>query len=94
MLGRLRGFARRYLLADTIALSPAERWRSALGALLAVAICGALMHAMPVASHWLIAPVGASAVILFALSHSPLAQPWSVMGGYLFATEVMELQSA
>lgn len=86
MLGRLRGFARRYLLADTIALSPAERWRSALGALLAVAACGALMRAMPVAAHWLIAPVGASAVILFALSHSPLAQPWSVMGGYLFAT--------
>jgi len=30
----LTAFARRYLLADTIALSPAERWRSALGALL------------------------------------------------------------
>ncbi|MGA7179357.1 MAG: HPP family protein [Thiobacillaceae bacterium] len=31
-------------------------------------------------------PVGASAVILYALSHSPLAQPWSVIGSYLAAT--------
>jgi CBS domain-containing membrane protein len=86
MIGQLRQFARRYLVADTIALSPAERWRSAGGALLAVGVCGLLMHAMPVGAHWLIAPVGASAVILFALSHSPLAQPWSVVGGYLMAT--------
>ncbi len=86
MLPELRGFARRYLLADTIALSPAERWRSALGALLAVAVCGALLHTMPVASHWLIAPIGASAVILFGLSHSPVAQPWPLLGGYLMAT--------
>lgn len=82
----LTAFARRYLLADTIALSPAERWRSALGALLSMGLCGVLMHALPVDAHWLIAPIGASTVILFALSHSPLAQPWPVMGGYLFAT--------
>jgi CBS domain-containing membrane protein len=86
MAGKLKAFARRYLLADTIALSPAERWRSALGAFLGMGICGLLMHAMPLGNHWLIAPIGASAVILFALSHSPLAQPWSVMGGYLMAT--------
>lgn len=86
MIGKLKAFVRRYLLADTIALSPAERWRSVLGALLGVGVCGFLMHAMPIGSHWLIAPVGASAVILFALSHSPLAQPWSVAGGYLMAT--------
>lgn len=86
MTGWLRGFARRYLLADTIALSPAERWRSALGALLAMLVCGSLLHAMPVASHWLIAPIGASAVILFGLSHSPVAQPWPMVGGFLMAT--------
>jgi CBS domain-containing membrane protein len=86
MIARIQTFARRYLLADTIALSPAERWRSAWGALLSMGLCGLLMHAMPVDSHWLIAPIGASTVILFALSHSPLAQPWSVMGGYLVAT--------
>lgn len=86
MRARLKDFAYRYLLADTIALSPAERWRSALGALLSMVMCGAFMHALPVDAHWLIAPIGASTVILFALSHSPLAQPWPVMGAYLFAT--------
>ena len=30
---------------------------------------------------WLIAPMGASAVLLFAVPASPLAQPWSLIGG-------------
>ena len=30
-----------------------------------------------------LAPLGAPAVILFTLPHSPLAQPWSVAGGLL-----------
>ena len=33
------------------------------------------------ANPWLIAPMGASAVLLFAVPASPLAQPWSVVGG-------------
>nr|WP_246307973.1 HPP family protein [Chitinibacter bivalviorum] len=32
-------------------------------------------------SHWLIAPIGASAVLLFAAPASPLAQPWSIIVG-------------
>lgn len=31
--------------------------------------------------HWLIAPMGASAVLLFATPASPLAQPWSILVG-------------
>jgi CBS domain-containing membrane protein len=30
---------------------------------------------------WLIAPLGASAVLVFAVPASPLAQPWAVIGG-------------
>src|SRR5687768_2586335 len=30
---------------------------------------------------WLVAPMGASAVLVFAVPGSPLAQPWSVVGG-------------
>jgi CBS domain-containing membrane protein len=30
---------------------------------------------------WLVAPMGASAVLLFAVPASPLAQPWPVIGG-------------
>ncbi|MBX3523656.1 MAG: HPP family protein [Xanthobacteraceae bacterium] len=36
----------------------------------------------------LIAPMGASAVLLFAASHSPLAQPWSILGGNTIAALV------
>jgi CBS domain-containing membrane protein len=32
---------------------------------------------------WFVAPMGASAVLLFAVPSSPLAQPWSIMGGNL-----------
>ncbi|WP_229459356.1 HPP family protein [Massilia cavernae] len=35
------------------------------------------------ANPWFIAPMGASAVLLFAVPASPLAQPWSVIGGNL-----------
>ncbi|HGV3456690.1 TPA: HPP family protein, partial [Klebsiella michiganensis] len=30
---------------------------------------------------WFIAPMGASAVLLFGVPSSPLAQPWSIVGG-------------
>ncbi len=30
---------------------------------------------------WFIAPMGASAVLLFTMPSSPLAQPWSIIGG-------------
>ena len=40
-------------------------------------------HALGAASPWFIAPMGASAVLLFAAPASPLAQPWSLMAGNL-----------
>lgn len=83
----IRNFALNTLVADVPALSPAERWRSALGALLGLTLAAALVSVAPSsgAGRALIAPMGASAVILFALPLSPLAQPWSVVGGYLVA---------
>ena len=39
-------------------------------------------------SRWLIAPLGASAVLVFALPASPLAQPWPVIGGNMFSALV------
>jgi len=35
---------------------------------------------------WFIAPMGASALLLFAMPASPLAQPWSIVGGNLVAS--------
>lgn len=86
MFPLLKSFALRYLLADIPPLSGAECRRSALGALLGLGFCGVLMHFMPIGHRWLIAPIGASTVILFTLTQSPLAQPWPVVGSYLVAT--------
>ncbi|BAQ81041.1 HPP family protein [Pseudomonas sp. St29] len=55
----------------------------ALGTLFSVWLC-AQVFGMPVALH-LIGPLGASAVLLFAVSSGALAQPWSILGGYLCA---------
>ena len=62
-----------------------ERWRIVLGAFIGVLLTGALSHwGMDVSTAslpWLVAPLGASAVLVFAMPASPLAQPWSVVGG-------------
>ncbi|MDE2343622.1 MAG: HPP family protein, partial [Betaproteobacteria bacterium] len=71
---------------DAQPLSAAERWRSSLGALLFVGSAGLLLHAWPVGVFWLLAPVGASTVILYALPHSPVAAPWALLGSYLVGT--------
>ncbi len=68
-----------------------ERLRSGVGALLGIALTGALSHwllgnASTIA--WLIAPMGASAVLLFGVPASPLAQPWSIIGGNLVSAVV------
>lgn len=84
-LGLLKTFVRTRLVADTPALSHAESARSALGALLGAGLAGALLHLNADASFWFIGPIGGSAIILFTLPHSPMAQPWSVFGGYLTA---------
>ena len=85
---KIRALAQHLLLADTPSMSGAERRRSTLGGLLGMGFCAWLLHLVPVTAHWLLAPMGASAVILFALSHSPLAQPWPVIGSFSVATLV------
>lgn len=60
-----------------------ERARVVVGAFLGIALAGALGHWLggDEASIWLIAPMGASAVLVFGVPASPMAQPWSVVGG-------------
>jgi CBS domain-containing membrane protein len=68
-----------------------ERLRSCLGALLGIAFTGGSMLLLlgPSASiPLLVAPMGASAVLLFAVPASPLAQPWSIIGGNLVSATV------
>jgi CBS domain-containing membrane protein len=60
---------------------------SPIGALLGLAITEELSrYFLGEANPWFIAPMGASAVLLFAVPASPLAQPWSIIGGNLIAS--------
>lgn len=68
-----------------------ERARSCLGALLGIAFTGGSMFVLlgPGANiPLLVAPMGASAVLLFAVPASPLAQPWSIIGGNLVSATI------
>jgi CBS domain-containing membrane protein len=55
-----------------------------LGAIVGVGLAGliaAWLHGDGEALPWLVAPMGASAVLVFAVPASPMAQPWPVVGG-------------
>ncbi|WAH58137.1 HPP family protein [Pseudomonas silvicola] len=72
-------------------LSPRECLRATFGALLGIGITAALCTwALGLSADLplLIAPMGASAVLLFAAPASPLAQPWALLGGNLVASLV------
>ena len=69
-------------------VSLGERFRASFGALIGLSATGAVASLalgnspdVPL----LIAPMGASAVLLFAVPTSPLAQPWSIIGGNTLA---------
>lgn len=64
------------------AVNARERLRVLLGAGLGVLLAGLLTRTtLPAGLPWLVAPLGASAVLVFGLPSSPLAQPWAVLGG-------------
>ncbi len=68
-----------------------EKCRAALGAGFGV-LCAAVLSRWAAealgASFWLAAPLGASAVLVFVLPASPLAQPWPVVAGNTLSTLV------
>ncbi len=85
LLARLRA-----LWPAPMAIRPLEKWRACCGAalgVLLVAVMGSLWLSGVLAMQnnllalAIVAPIGASAVLVFAVPSSPLAQPWSVVGG-------------
>jgi CBS domain-containing membrane protein len=69
----------------------ADYLRGGLGAFVGIvlaAYAGKAFDVGPAALPYIIAPMGASAVLLFAAPASPLAQPWPVVGGNLASTVV------
>lgn len=78
-------------LPSPVAVRWPERLRSCLGALLGIAFTGGAMHVLlghAASIPLLVAPMGASAVLLFGVPASPLAQPWSIIGGNLVSATV------
>lgn len=78
----------RLVIPEATPVSYRERFRAAFGAWIGILLTGLLGYlaigngfSLPA----LVAPMGASAVLLFAVPSSPLAQPWSILGGNTLA---------
>ena len=88
-LGALRDWLRA-LWPEPVAVDRRERVRVAIGAALGIGLTGWLCRhgAAGAAWPWLVAPMGASAVLVFGVPASPMAQPWPVIGGNVVAALV------
>jgi CBS domain-containing membrane protein len=68
-----------------------ERLIACLGAAICIALTIVVCAGLPLAPAdvpIIVAPLGASAVLVFAVPASPLAQPWPVIGGNILSTLV------
>ncbi|PZP43983.1 MAG: hypothetical protein DI595_20580 [Agrobacterium fabrum] len=86
----MRSTLRRFI-PDAAPVSNRERLRSATGAfvgILLTGLLGSLALRFDPTLPAMIAPMGASAVLLFAVPSSPLAQPWSILCGNLVSASV------
>ena len=74
--------------ANTVSL--AEKALSGLAALFAIALVMWISQTFlpPEDLPWVVASMGASAVLLFAVPLGPLSQPWSFVGGHLLSALV------
>lgn len=79
-------------LGPTVAhVSPKEALRAGIGAFAGLAVTGGLILSPGIDLElglYLVAPFGASSVLLFAVPNSPLAQPWSALVGNTVAALV------
>ena len=85
----VRQWLRRFVPAP-LAIGWRERVRACCGAMLGIFVAGCLLHWVwpdggPLHLALLMAPLGASAILLFVVPASPLAQPWPLLGGNVIA---------
>jgi CBS domain-containing membrane protein len=64
-----------------------ERWLAMAGGALGIAVvfAAAALHPLGPGSALVVASMGASAVLIFAVPHGALSQPWPVIGGHLLS---------
>jgi CBS domain-containing membrane protein len=76
-----------YIVPETVQLSTAEKLRSALAVFIGILFTAYISSifisgiGLPV----LVASMGASSILLFAVTSSPLSQPWPLFGGTVIA---------
>jgi CBS domain-containing membrane protein len=83
----------RLFLPHHAPISSAEKLRSALAAGVAILCLGVLLEHSPMSIYAMQGWIGATVVLLFALPHSPMAQPWNVVVGQIVAACVGWLMS-
>lgn len=86
---------RNWLSIERNQTSHGEKWISALGALIGILVVYQLTHwcfpqgFLGHAGHAiLLASMGASAVLVFAVPHGALSQPWPVLAGHLISAAI------
>lgn len=79
-----------YLVSESTPLSMGEKLRATVAAFISILVVGLVSSQFLHGSglHIMVASIGASAVLLFAAPHSPLTQPWPVIGGHLISAFV------
>lgn len=79
------------LVPEALLIDRYERLRTCCGALIGILVTGLVSYLLlgpSIALPFLIAPMGASAVLLYAVPASPMAQPWAVVGGNVVSAAV------
>ena len=86
--GRLRTFFARFW-PHPLPVAKKEIVIASVGAGLGLTITSLISHwLLGQVNLWFVAPMGASAVLLFGIPNSPLAQPWSIVGGNMVAAAI------
>ena len=83
-LKRIYKYCLFYLGGDQPSVAWVERLRAVLGAFLGlflVVTAAKYLGELSGINEWLMASLGASALLVFALPQSPMAQPWAVIAG-------------
>lgn len=73
-----------YLGGDQPQVAWVERLRSVVGAFIGLAVvllAAKFLRELSGLDEWLMASLGASALLVFALPQSPMSQPWAVIAG-------------
>ena len=79
-----------FFVPDTTPVSHTEKLISAVGGFLGILLIFVISYLSlgPWGAPWIVASMGASAVLLFAVPHGQLSQPWALIGGHVLSAAI------